>query len=105
MSKTARNKTNNTSSPSWIASAASTNLTKVIFNNLKQLIEEKFETIEDHLCWKAYKGSIPRTLNLIKETDKLATVASELAHSNTELITDNSEKISKQDFQTEEMSN
>ena len=66
-----------------------------IWNNRKQ----------DHLCWKAYEGSTPIALNLIKETDKLATVTLELAHSNTELITDNSEKISKQDFQTEEMSN
>ena len=44
-------------------------------------------------------------LNLITETDTLAKAALELAHSYTELITDNSEKISKPDFQIEEMSN
>ena len=44
-------------------------------------------------------------LNLIKETDKSAKAALELAHSHTELITDNSEKISNQDFQIEDMNN
>ena len=39
-------KTSNTSSPSRKASAPSTNATPVILDELKQLIEEKFETIE-----------------------------------------------------------
>ena len=44
-------------------------------------------------------------LNLINETEKSAKAALELSHTNTELITDNSEKISNQHIQTEEMSN
>ena len=44
-------------------------------------------------------------LNLIEETNKSAKAALELVHSYTKLISDNSEKISKQDFQIEEMSN
>ena len=44
-------------------------------------------------------------LNLVKEIDKSAKAALELTHSNTEWITDNSEKISNQDFQIEEISN
>ena len=44
-------------------------------------------------------------LNLIKETDKSAKAALELAHSHTELITDNSEKITNQDFQIEDVNN
>ena len=41
-------------------------------------------------------------LNLIKETDKSAKATLELVHSHTELINDNSEKISNQDFQIED---
>ena len=41
-------------------------------------------------------------LNLIKETDKSAKATLELAHSHTELITDNSEKILNRDFQIED---
>ena len=51
------------------------------------------------------KNRQQKLLNLIKEIDKSAKAALELAHSNTEWITDNSEKISNQDFQTEETSN
>ena len=94
MSITTRNKTNNISSPSRKASAASTNVTPIIFDELKQLIEEKFETIENKTTSveKHMKYQHQELLNLIKETDKWAKAVLELAHSNTELITDNSEK-------------
>ena len=107
MSVTTRNKTNNTSSPSRKASAASTNATPVIFDELKQLIEEKFETIEHKITSvkKHMKDQHQELLHLIKETDKSATVALKFALSKTELITDNSKKTSNQDFQMEDMNN
>ena len=49
MSITTRSKINNTSSPSRKVLTASTNITPVIFDELKQLIEEKFETIENKI--------------------------------------------------------
>ena len=105
MSATTRNKTNNISSPSRKASAASTNVTPVIFDELKQLIEEKFETIEHKitLVKKHMKDQHQELLHLTNETDKSAKAALKLAHSNTELSTDNSKKTSNQDFQMEDM--
>ena len=44
-------------------------------------------------------------LNVIKQTDKSAIAVLELAHSKTEQISDNSEKISNQYFEIKEMSN
>ena len=83
------------------------NVTPIIFDELKQLIEEKFEAIKKKItsAEKHMKDQHQELLNLIKETDKWAKAALEFAHSNTELITDNSEKTSNQDFQIEEMSN
>ena len=107
MSITTRNKINNTSSLSRKASATSTNVIPVIFDELKQLIEEKFETTENKInsVEKHMKDQHHKLLSLIKEIDKLAKAALGLANSNTKLITDNSEKISNQDFLIEQMSN
>ena len=72
MSITTRNKTNNTSFPSRKASAASMNVTPIIFDELKQLIEEKFEAIKKKItsAEKHMKDQHQELLNLIKETDK-----------------------------------
>ena len=54
---------------------------------------------------KHTKDKHQKLLNLIKETGKSAKAVLEPANLYQELITDNSEKISNQDFQMEEMNN
>ena len=69
---TTSNQTNNAASPSRKASAASTNVTTVISNELNQLIEEKLKTIENKITSveKHLEDQLQELLNLIKETGK-----------------------------------
>ena len=71
MSITKRNKINNTSSPLRETSTTSTNVALVIFDELKQLIEEKFEAIENKITCveKHMKDQHQELQNLIQETE------------------------------------
>ena len=71
MSITTRNKINNTSSPLRETSITSTNVALVIFDELKQLIEEKFEAIENKITCveKHMKDQHQELQNLIQETE------------------------------------
>lgn len=71
MSITTQNKINNTSSPLRETSTTSTNVALVIFDELKQQIEEKFEAIENKITCveKHMKDQHQELQNLIQETE------------------------------------
>ena len=71
MSITTQNKINNTSSPLRETSTTSTNVALVIFDELKQPIEEKFEAIENKITCveKHMKDQHQELQNLIQKTE------------------------------------